>query len=149
MFTTVYAYGNVITSSMKQSHNHYNMFTTNLRLISNKRTTILTTKPGLMQQPHNRCMITVSQQVYNRFWLSAGENFRGGGHFSKIVGGRPPAKKGGNFSLDGGGVQILNAVDTIHGAVPGSRTPVSCTLTTFAIHYATALWCDRLWLCYY
>ena len=30
----------------------------------------------------------------------------------------------------------------IHWAVPGSRTPVSCALTTFAIHYATALWCD-------
>ena len=27
----------------------------------------------------------------------------------------------------------------IHWTVPGSRTPVSFTLTTFAIHYATAI----------
>ena len=63
-------------------------------------------------------------------WLSARKNFKGG---------LSPVNNGGNFSLGGG---ILKVVDTIHWAVQGSRTPVFCALTTFAIHYATALWCD-------
>ena len=66
------------------------------------------------------------------------EIIRGGALF-KNSGGPPPCKKGGNYSLGG---KILKVVDTMHWAVPGSRTPVFCALTTFAIHYATALWCD-------
>ena len=66
-FTTVYANGNAFTPRAKQSHNHYNTFTTNLRLICNKRTAILTTRLEFLQQFHNRSTITVSQQVYNRF----------------------------------------------------------------------------------
>ena len=52
-----------------------------------------------------------------------------GGNFSKIVG-ATPCKKGGNFSLGG---QILKVVDTIHWAVPGSQSPVSYALTTFLL----------------
>ena len=66
-FTTVYANGNAFTPRAKQSHNHYNTFTTNLRLICNKRTAILTTRLEFLQQFHDRSTITVSQQVYNRF----------------------------------------------------------------------------------
>ena len=58
----------------------------------------------------------------------------GDGALFKNSGGPPLVKKGG------GG--ILKVVDTIHWLVPGSRTPVSCASTTFAIYYATALWCD-------
>ena len=68
--TTVYTYGNAFTSRAKQSHNHYNTFTTNLRLIHNKRMTILTTRVGFLQQSHNSSTITVSlQQVHNKMIL--------------------------------------------------------------------------------
>ena len=53
-----------------------------------------------------------------------------GGELFKNSGGLPPVKKGGNFSLGG---QILKVVDTIHWVVPGSRTPVSYALTTFLL----------------
>ena len=77
-------------------------------------------------------------------WLSVRNNFKVGALF-KNGGGAAPMQKGGKFSLGG---QILKVVDTIHWAVLGSRT-LPCVLTTFAINYATALWCDSSWLCCY
>ena len=50
--------------SAQQSHNHYITFTTNWRLIPNKRTEILTTRSEFLQQPHKKDRIpaTASQQ---------------------------------------------------------------------------------------
>ena len=79
MFITIYTYGNAFTSRARQSHSHYHTFTTNLRSIPDKRTTVLTTRPGFLQphnhmttSPHNsqqlndHCIVTALQQVYKK-----------------------------------------------------------------------------------